>query len=169
MLDGRPIGEVERLGRGALRFRFDEAYCTDPKATWLSVSMPPSNNSHGDARVTPWLWGLLPDNADVLSRWGRDFGVSVASPYPLLRTQVGHDCAGAVQVCPPDQLADLVSQPGEVSWLIEAEVAARLRTLRADSTSWLGPGVAGQFSLGGAHAKTALHHADGGWVCCRSG
>jgi serine/threonine-protein kinase HipA len=163
ILEGRPIGEVERLRHGALRLHFDDAYCTDPNATLLSVSMPPSSNSHGDARVTPWLWGLLPDNADVLSRWGRDFGVSVASPYPLLRTQVGHDCAGAVQLCPPDELDDLLARPGDVSWLNEAEVAARLRTLRADSTSWLGPGFTGQFSLGGAQAKTALHYADGGW------
>ena len=163
VLEGRPIGEVERLGSGALRLHFDDTYSNDPDATLLSVSMPPGNSSHGDALVTPWLWGLLPDNADVLSRWGRDFGVSVSSPYALLGTQVGHDCAGAVQFCPPDDLDDLVARPGDVQWIDEAEVAARLRTLRADSTSWLGPGFTGQFSLGGAQAKTALHHADGGW------
>lgn len=163
VLEGRPIGEVERLGTGALRLRFDEAYRADAGATLLSVSMPPSDDTHGDARVTPWLWGLLPDNAEVLGRWGRDFGVSVASPYPLLGTQVGHDCAGAVQFCPPQQLDDLLVRPGDVSWLPEADVAARLRALRADSTSWLGPGFTGQFSLGGAQAKTALHRVDGRW------
>ena len=104
--------------------------------------MPPTEEVHGDARVTPWLWGLLPDDADVLTRWGRDFGVSTASPFPLLGTQVGHDCAGAVQFCEPDEADDLLGTPGNVTWLTEAEVAARLRTLRADSTSWLGPGFA---------------------------
>ena len=114
----------------------------DPTATLLSVSMPPTEQVHGDARVTPWLWGLLPDNADVLTRWGRGFGVSAASPFPLLGTQVGHDCAGAVQFCEPDEADDLLGTPGDVTWLTEAGVAARLRTLRADSTSWLGPGFA---------------------------
>jgi serine/threonine-protein kinase HipA len=163
VLEGRPIGEVERLRRGELRLRFEEAYCTEPNATLLSVSMPPSSDEYGEARITPWLWGLLPDNADVLSRWAREFGVSVASPYPLLRTQVGHDCAGAVQFCPPTELDDLLARTGDVAQLDEAEVASRLRALRADSTSWLGPGFTGQFSLGGAQAKTALHQVNGDW------
>lgn len=163
LLEGRPIGRVERLASGALRLRYDEVYRDDPTATLLSVSMPPTQEVHGDARVAPWLWGLLPDNADVLARWGRDFGVSVASPFPLLGTQVGHDCAGAVQFCAPEDADDLISRPGGITWLTEAEIASRLRTLRADSTSWLGPGFTGQFSLGGVQAKTALHYADGKW------
>jgi serine/threonine-protein kinase HipA len=162
LLEGRPVGMVERLASGALRLRYSDGYRDDPTATLLSVSMPPSEEVQGNARLTPWLWGLLPDNADVLARWGRDFGVSVASPFPLLGTHVGHDCAGAVQFCRPDQADDLLSRPGEITWLTEAEIASRLRTLRADSTSWLGPGFTSQFSLGGAQAKTALHHASSG-------
>ncbi len=161
LLEGQPIGLIERLASGALRLRYNDPYRDDPTATLLSVSMPPNQEMHGDARLTPWLWGLLPDNADVLARWGRDFGVSVASPFPLLGTHVGHDCAGAVQFCPPDEADNLVGRSGDITWLTEAEIASRLRTLRADSTTWLGPGFTGQFSLGGAQAKTALHHADG--------
>ena len=159
LLEGKPIGNVERLASGALRLRYDEGYRDDPTATFLSVSMPPADQMHGDARLTPWLWGLLPDNGDVLARWGRDFGVSAASPFSLLGTQVGHDCAGAVQFCAPDEVDNIVGRRGEITWLTEADIASRLRTLRADSTSWLGPGFTGQFSLGGAQAKTALHHA----------
>jgi serine/threonine-protein kinase HipA len=162
LLEGRPIGTIERNASGALRLHYDDNHRDDPTATLLSVSMPPSQQLYGAARVAPWLWGLLPDNADVLSRWGRDFGVSVASPFPLLGTHVGHDCAGAVQFCRADELDDLVDRPGDIAWLSEAEIAARLRTLRVDSTSWLGPGFTGQFSLGGAQAKTALHRAPDG-------
>ena len=166
ILDGRPIGTLERLARGELRLRYLDRYRDDPAATLLSVSMPPSQRMHGESAVTPWLRGLLPDNSDVLARWGRDFGVSVATPFGLLGTPVGHDCAGAVQFCRPGEVTDLVDRPGDVTWLTEADVAARLRTLRTDSTSWLGPGFAGQFSLGGAPAKTALRAAatdtDGG-------
>lgn len=163
VLEGRPIGELERRPGGVLRLRFDDGYLSDPNATPLSVSMPPSSASHGDSHVTPWLWGLLPDSEGVLSRWGRDFGVSVASPFPLLGTQVGHDCAGAVQFCPLDQLDDLLGEPGDISWLDDAQIAERLRVLRGDATSWLGPAFAGQFSLAGSQAKTALHQADGCW------
>ncbi len=161
LLEGQPIGSVERLANGTLRLSYDEDYREDSGATLLSVSMLPNQENHGDARLTPWLWGLLPDNADILARWGRNFGVSVASPFPLLGTQIGRDCAGAVQFCPPHEADDLLSRPGEVIWLSEAEVASRLRMLRADSTKWLGPGFTGQFSLGGAQAKTALHYAVG--------
>ena len=151
------------LAGGALRRRYDGAYAADPQATPLSVSMPSTQEVHRDGRITPWLWGVLPDNADVLARWGRSFSVSIVSPFSLLATQVGHDCAGAVQFCPPDEVDELLDRPGDVGWLTEGEVAARLRLLRSDSTSWLGPGLSGQFSLGGFQAKTALHHVGGRW------
>lgn len=167
LLEGQPIGELERRSGGDLWLRFDPAYTTDAGATPLSVSMPATEALHGDAQVTPWLWGLLPDNGDVLARWGRAFGVSVGSPFALLGTQVGHDCAGAVQFCLPEAVDELRSRPGEVDWLSDEEIATRLRSLRADSATWLGPGFTGQFSLGGAQAKTALHRAEGRWGVSR--
>lgn len=163
LLECRPIGEVERAASGALRLRYHDSYRDDTAATTMSVSMPTSNQLHGDTRIAPWLWGLLPDNADVLNRWGRDFSVSVSSPYPLLATQVGHDCAGAVQFCAPSDVEALVSRGSDIESLTEEQVAARLSSLRVDSTSWLGPGFTGQFSLGGAQAKTALHFSDETW------
>ncbi|MDA3039828.1 MAG: HipA domain-containing protein [Actinomycetota bacterium] len=119
--------------------------------------------THGDAAITPWLWGLLPENADVLSRWGREFGVSSSSPFGLLGTQVGLDCAGAVQFCPPDRADDVVLRGSSSEVLTEADVADRLRRLSRDSTAWLGPGNTGQFSLAGAQAKTALRWSGGAW------
>lgn len=155
ILEGERIGRIERSGRG-LRLTFDDRYLDDPDATTLSTSLPAPVRRHNDRAVTPWLWGLLPDNADVLNRWGRELGVSVSSPFPLLSTQVGYDCAGAVQFCSPDGVDELTERPGTVEPLDEAAVARRLRMLRADTTTWLGPGFTGQFSLAGAQAKTAL-------------
>jgi serine/threonine-protein kinase HipA len=155
ILEGTPIGQIEHGSQG-LRLTFEDAYVDDADATTLSASMPLPVRTHEDRVVTPWLWGLLPDNADVLSRWGREFGVSIASPFALLATQVGHDCAGAVQFCSPDEVSGLAERPGTVEPLNEAEIASRLRALRADATTWLGPGFTGQFSLAGAQAKTAL-------------
>jgi serine/threonine-protein kinase HipA len=163
ILEGEPIGRVQRTTRG-LRLVYDDGYLDAPNATLLSAAMAAPIREHTDRVVTPWLWGLLPDNADVLTRWARQFGVSVASPFRLLTTQVGHDCAGAVQFCRPDHIDELVGRPGTVEPLTERQIADRLRELRADTTSWLGPGFAGQFSLAGAQSKTALTYIDGvGW------
>lgn len=163
LLDGSPIGRIERTSAG-LRLSYDDGYLDDPSATPLSVAMAPPVRAHTDRVVAPWLWGLLPDNADVLDRWGREFGVSVASPFPLLSTQVGHDCAGAVQFCEPGSLDELIARPGTVEPLTERQVADHLRQLRADATAWLGPGFTGQFSLAGAQAKTALSFDEvAGW------
>ena len=40
---------------------------------------------------------------------------------------------------------------------------SRLRALRADAASWLGPDFSGRFSLAGAQAKTALYLSGGSW------
>jgi serine/threonine-protein kinase HipA len=112
--------------------------------------------------VAPWIAGLLPDNEQVIARWSRDLHVA-PSPFALLGTSIGEDCAGAVQIVPPSRLEAILGREGEVRWLTDADVAARLQTLRADGTAWLGAGSTGRFSLAGAQAKTALLHEDGRW------
>ena len=156
-------GTVTRIARGALRFDYADDYRQRPDATPLSLSMPTQVRSHPDHVITPWLWGLLPDNDAVLARWARQFQVSAASPFSLLATQIGEDCAGAVRFAPPDQVDRVLTRPGGVTWLTEDEVATRLRDLKEDSTAWLGRSFTGQFSLAGAQAKTALLFRDGRW------
>jgi serine/threonine-protein kinase HipA len=132
--------------------------------------MPVQERSHGHATVSPWLWGLLPDNMDVLRRWARQFSVSSVNPFSLLGTPIGEDCAGGVQFVPPARLESLLAEPGSVEWLSIADVEVRLRHLREDATAWLGdaavernPGFVGRFSLAGRQRKTALFFADGRW------
>ena len=163
ILDDRVAGTLTRLDQGRLRFDYDDDYRTRPDATPLSVSMPTQVASHSDRVVTPWLWGLLPDNEAVLSRWARQFHVSSSSPFSLLSTPVGEDCAGSVRFAPPDELDRVLERPGTVTWLDEEGVAQRLRELREDSTAWLGRTFTGQFSLAGAQAKTALLYENGTW------
>lgn len=163
VLDDVIAGNLERLPDGKLRFDYTEEYRERPGATPISISMPSQIRSHTDAAITPWLWGLLPDNDAVLTRWGRQFHVSTSSPFSLLATQIGEDCAGAVRFAPPEEIDRVLSRPGGVTWLTEDEIAQRLRDLREDSTSWLGRSFTGQFSLAGAQAKTALLFEDGRW------
>jgi len=163
VLDGAVAGTLIRLPGGKLRFDYDGHYRQQPGATPLSLSMPTQVPSHHDQVVTPWLWGLLPDNDAVLARWARQFHVSASSPFSLLSTPIGEDCAGAVRFAVPDEIDRVLAQPGEITWLTDDDVAQRLRDLREDSTAWLGRSFTGQFSLAGAQAKTALLFDRGRW------
>lgn len=163
ILDDGIAGTLTRLPGGRLRFDYDDEYRQRPNATPLSVSMPTQVRSHPDSAITPWLLGLLPDNEAVLSRWARDFHASASSPFSMLATPIGHDCAGAVRFAVPNAIDQVLGRPGDVRWLTDDEVAGRLRELREDATAWLGREFTGQFSLAGAQAKTALLHEDGRW------
>lgn len=163
LLDDQVAGAVDRDRAGRLTFSYDDSYRTSPVATPLSVSMPLQVRVHPDRIVMPWLWGLLPDNDRVVRRWAERFHVSASSPFALLATPVGEDCAGAVRFVREDALVAALERPGEVQWLDDDEIAARLRDLRSDSTAWLGSDFAGRFSLAGAQAKTALVQVDGRW------
>jgi len=163
LLNDTIAGVVTRLRAGRLRFDYDEAYRKLSDVTPLSVSMPIQVRSHTDNVITPWLWNLLPDNDAVLARWAGQFQVSASSPFSLLSTPIGLDCAGAVRFVSPEKIDEATNRPGSITWLTEDDVAERLRELKKDSTAWLGKSFTGQFSLAGAQAKTALLYRDGRW------
>jgi len=156
-------GSVVRLRNGRLQFDYQRRYQRLRSATPLSVSMPRQIARHPDKTITPWLWGLLPENDGVLARWAREFQVSASSPFSLLSTPVGEDCAGAVRFVLPESASSAIRRAGRVRWLTEDEIAGRLKELHKDQTAWLGSNFSGQFSLAGRQAKTALLHRDGRW------
>lgn len=156
LLGDRIAGRLEHTRRAGLRFEYDDEYRRRPDATPLSVSMPVEVGSHPDRVVTPWLWGLLPEDPVVLARWAREFHASATSPFSILSTPVGRDCAGAVRFAAATEADELAADRGRVRWLGEADVSRRLEELKEDATAWLGRTFVGQFSLAGAQAKTAL-------------
>lgn len=162
-LEDRVAGVLSRLSGGRLRFDYADDYRESADATPLSLSMPVQIHSHAHQVVDPWLWNLLPDNDNVLQRWGREYHTSASSSFALLATPIGKDCAGAVRFVPEDDADRALSRGGDVIWLTDDEVGARLGDLRDDSTAWHGRTFTGQFSLAGAQAKTALLNRDGRW------
>lgn len=155
LLNEREVGTV-RQDHGRLSFEYADSWRNAADSYPLSLSMPLGAARHGHASVTPFLWGLLPDNEFILGQWGRRFHVSPRNPFALL-AHVGEDCAGAVQFIGRERLdAFLTARPGEVEWLTEADVASRLRGLQADASAWRTAEDTGQFSLAGAQPKTAL-------------
>ncbi len=163
LLNGALIGHVTRDARQRLRFSYEATWREAEHAVPLSLSMPLAASEHGSKAIEAFMWGLLPDNEQVLERWARQFHVSARNPMTLL-AHVGEDCAGAVQFLSPERSAQL-SGPGpfQVHWLTEHDVAERLRALRGDQTAWRSAGDTGQFSLAGAQAKTALFCQHGRW------
>ena len=161
--NGEVMGYVMRQERGRLAFSYDEAWRQTWDAYPLSLSMPLAGAEYGHDVIEPWLWGLLPDNENVLARWARHFHVSARSAFSLLRA-TGEDCPGGVQFAAPDRVDRLLgAQTQAVDWLTEEQVGARVGALNEDGSAWRLPGDAGWFSLAGAQAKTALFFADGRW------
>lgn len=161
MLSGVRAGTLTQDRHGRSHFVYDGLYRHNESATPLSTAMPLGAAEHRGKALNAYLAGLLPDNRDVLERWGGRFGVSARNPFALLE-HVGEDCAGAVQFVRPDRLDQL--EPGGVRWIDAETLGERIRQLRADPTSWLGPDDrSGQFSLAGAQAKFAILREGDRW------
>ncbi|QOG21741.1 type II toxin-antitoxin system HipA family toxin [Bradyrhizobium sp. SEMIA] len=163
LLDGNEVGRVRSDARGRLTFVYDNAWRNAEGAYPLSLSMPLAAEEHGPAAIQAFLWGLLPDNEQVLERWAKKFQVSARNVFALI-SNVGEDCAGAVQFVTPDRLEALITgRDDKIEWLDEPEIANRLQTLREDHAAWRLPRDMGQFSLAGAQPKTALVLKDSKW------
>jgi serine/threonine-protein kinase HipA len=156
LLDGKEVGSVHRDARGRLAFIYSDEWRKAADAYPLSLSMPLGAKEHGRSVIEAFLWGLLPDNERVLDRWAAKFQVSARNVFALI-SQVGEDCAGAVQFVTPDRLSAMRSgKEDKVEWLDQSDIAKRLQALRADHAAWRLPRDTGQFSLAGAQPKTAL-------------
>ncbi|WP_419847684.1 HipA domain-containing protein [Candidatus Poriferisocius sp.] len=165
LLGGRIVATItpDRRGNGSLRYADEHMSQTD--AVPLSLSLPLSEAEFNTDRTMRWLGGLLPDNPRVLSRWYANEGVSPPTPLALLSTKVGRDCAGAVQIVPEGQEAELLELPGGLTAISDEEVASEVRQMASDLSYWMPDDEEKYFSLGGYQAKTALHRlSDGRWA-----
>ncbi len=152
----RIAGTLTRAKGGKLLLRYNDAYRLEAGATSISTGISLDQPEHTGEQLRNWLWGLLPDNETVLTRWGRMFSVSTGSPFGLLSAEIGEDCPGAFSFVKPERVDAVMANEGEVDWLSEEDLAAILRELRADASAWLGSNPSGRFSLSGAQTKTAL-------------
>jgi serine/threonine-protein kinase HipA len=161
VLDGtQRVGVLVRKA-GEISFGYDDQWRAGPSSTPLSVSMPLTAAEHDHDVVHPWLWGLLPDNDRVLTRWARTFHTTTRHPLGLLAA-VGRDLPGRFRLVPEAEVDDVA--PSGVEWLSEDDVAQLLREVRTDQTAWLGThGAAGRWSLAGAQPKIALRFDGQRW------
>ncbi|MDA8289295.1 MAG: type II toxin-antitoxin system HipA family toxin [Actinomycetota bacterium] len=162
MMGDRLLGVlVQTADTGRLELKYDDAYLSDESATPLSISMPKAPLTYRDRALRPFLLGLLPDNDQILQRWGARFGVSWHNPFALL-AEVGEDVAGAVRFIRPERLKDVSED--SVAWLDDKTMERLLRQVRLDPGGWVeSEDDRGRFSLAGAQSKIALLREDGRW------
>ena len=159
------VGRISRAGN-RLTFRYEDEWRNSPKAFPVSLSMPLVVSEHSHKAVDAFLWGLLPDNNQVLEQWGKRFHVSPRNAFKLI-SHVGEDCAGAVQFVAPERIDKLLESPDEttVTWLSGEDLGQRIRLLLENHGITRTGTDTGQFSLAGAQPKTALYRdpATGRW------
>lgn len=168
VLEGTLIGHVYQSANRRITLRYEEAWRTTTGAFPLSLALPLSAREHGQRATLAFLWGLLPDDPRVVEFWARSHGVS---PYDVvgLLAHVGEDCAGAVQLVPPDRVDAVLGAPTSsdvrtsVEWLSMGDVANLLASLRRNPAAGRTSDEQGQFSLAGAQPKTTLYHEHGRW------
>ena len=165
LLSGRVAGQLDVDGNGAPRLTYSTTWADAIGAYPLSLSLPITQQIYPAATVSAVLWGLLPDNENLLQRWGSRFHVSPRNPVALL-SHVGEDCAGAVQFVSDDRLEDVLSgRDDQIEVLDNEELATRLQRLRQDNGMARTVDDVGQFSLAGAQSKVALLRLDdGSWA-----
>lgn len=162
ILNSRIAGTVtHEFGRP--RFAYADSYLDGGGSkTPLSLSMPVRRGHlYSHQKTAPWLSGLLPDDPRVRDSWAAEYGVSAANPTALLR-HIGRDCAGAVQIAPPNAVKDVLSQSGHLEPVTEAQVGARLRELIGEPDHWTQ--TSERWSLAGAQSKFAAVKTPTGWA-----
>lgn len=153
------VATITRRGAN-LQLRYLPEYVESISPVPISVTLPVVRTPFGNDDAQRFLDNLLPDRADVRSRWAREAKLSSDSAFDLLSVY-GADVAGALEFVPtgtsPRQEANLTP-------LGEEEIGDRIRQIRRDDSDWLQHRTVEEgFSLGGAQGKFALALRDGQW------
>ncbi len=156
LLGEQVVATVERTRSGVLRLSYTGAGDGTP----VSLSLPQGETTHTGARVRTFLEALLPESDEVRAAIGLTHGVDHRDVLHLLAA-VGKDCAGAIQLCLPDEVDDTVARTGVLVPCTDADIESRLALLDFSDATWTMPGE--HWSLGGTQGKFALRKHEGAW------
>jgi serine/threonine-protein kinase HipA len=164
-MNGERVGTWSLPSRGPQQFTYAESWLNSSQFRPLSLSLPAplgSSPLSGNA-VESWFDNLLPDSDAIRRRAQARFQAASTSAFDLLAA-IGRDCAGAVQLLPPDQEPSGLNRI-EARPLNEQEIGQRLRGITATPA----PGSMGadgddlRLSVAGAQEKTAFLFHTGQW------
>lgn len=164
-MNGELVGRWSFAPSTGHRFVYAEEWLASPNGRPLSLSLPWSVGTlpHRGEAVEAYFDNLLPDSEPIRRRLQARFGADSTAAFDLL-AEVGRDCAGAVQLLPPE------SEPPDVR-RIDAEPLSESAVARLLDAATRTPGLghpaeedeALRISLAGAQEKTALLHHEGRW------
>lgn len=164
-MNGERVGTWMLPARGAQTFTYAESWLHSSQFRPLSLSLPAgfgATTLSGSA-VESWFDNLLPDSHAIRRRAQNRFQAASTSAFDLLAA-VGRDCAGAVQLLPPDQEPSGFDRI-EARPLSDKEIGLRLRAVTAAPA----PGSLGaeteelRLSVAGAQEKTAFLWHNNQW------
>jgi len=164
-MNGVRVGTWSLPARGPQAFSYDEAWLRSNQFRPLSLSLPAglgATSLKGSA-VESWFDNLLPDSDAIRRRAQTRFQAASIGAFDLLAA-IGRDCAGAVQLLPPDQEPSGIDRI-EASPLSDQEIGQRLRAVTAaPSPGSLGPESDElRLSVAGAQEKTAFLWHNNQW------
>lgn len=156
VLDGHPVGRLEQDSHGATRV----IAFHDTGLPRISLAFPASEIPVAPRLTRAYLAGILPDTPAAREAMAARLGVSGESQFSMLR-EMGADCPGAIQFLGDEQMEEGGATEGDLVPTDDAEIAVRLRDLRAGREDW---GERGEhWSLGGAQKKFALRREGERW------
>lgn len=164
-MNGERVGTWTLPARRPQQFTYAESWLNSSQFRPLSLSLPAGLGAtplSGNA-VESWFDNLLPDSDVIRRRAQTRFQAASTSAFDLLAA-IGRDCAGAVQLLPPDQLPSGIDRI-EARPLSNQEIGQRLRAVTATPA----PGSLGpesdqlRLSIAGAQEKTAFLLHDSQW------
>jgi serine/threonine-protein kinase HipA len=125
------------------------------------MPLRPAAAPYRGALVEAYFDNLLPDSREIRRRVHARFRTASTAPFDLL-TEIGRDCAGAVQLLPPDTNPEGIRRiQGER--LTDDEVAEILRGVVAAPAPGQLDDDPFRISIAGAQEKTALLRHNGAW------
>jgi serine/threonine-protein kinase HipA len=161
------VGRWSVPGRGPQEFTYDTSWLESPQFRPLSLSLPVGLGTtalRGEV-VEQWFANLLPDNKANLRRLQQRFSLRATSAYERLEA-VGRDCAGAVQLLPPEEEPTGLDRL-EATPLSDEQIGRLLQGVVAEPLPGGAALAAGELrlSIAGAQEKTALLWHQNQW--CR--
>lgn len=154
------VATITRRGEN-LQLRYLPEYVETDNPVPISVTLPVVTTPFGNDDTKRFLDNLLPDRADVRSRWAREAKLTSDTTFDLLSVY-GADVAGALEFYPAGASP---RQEEKLTPLTEKEIGDRIRQIRRDDSDWLQHrAVEEGFSLGGAQGKFALALRDNQWL-----
>ena len=161
-MNGQPVAVWTTLRTGTPVLRYHEAWAQSDAGRALSLSLPfTAGLEHRGEAVTNYFDNLLPDSTEIRRRLRRRFQARSDDAFDLL-SAIGRDCAGAVQLLPPEVEPDGWNRV-DADPLKDAGVARILASVTSDAPLGQRDEDELRISIAGAQEKTALLRMAGRW------